>query len=182
MNEITAQPNGERRQEAPADVATALRAPSQHPLPDVLPNATQWRLRVDGLVTRPLALTLDDLRALPRLEHQGSFTCERGWEEGALRWQGAALEAVLALAEPSPAATALYAHSGDFRSLVPLSAAPGAFMAYALAGQALTVERGAPCRLIVVDPDSQLSLKWVDRLELIHAAPEEPAGPRRPPA
>jgi DMSO/TMAO reductase YedYZ molybdopterin-dependent catalytic subunit len=179
MNEITAQPTGEQ---APAEVATALRAPSQHPLPEILPDATRWRLRVDGLVARPVALTLDELRALPRLEHQGSFTCERGWEEGALRWQGASLSAVLALAEPSAAATALYAHAGDFRSLVPLSAAPGAFLADALAGQALTVERGAPCRLIVVDPESQLSLKWVDRLELIQAAPEEPAGPRRPPA
>jgi DMSO/TMAO reductase YedYZ molybdopterin-dependent catalytic subunit len=182
MNENSTQPAGSHRQDTPDDVAKALRAPSQHPLPDVLPDAARWRLRVDGLVTRPLALALDDLRALPRLEHEGSFTCERGWEDGQLRWQGAALSAVLALAEPSPSATALYAHSGDFRSLVPLATAPGAFLAYQLAGQALTVERGAPCRLIVVDPESQLSLKWVDRLELIHAAPEEPAGPRRPPA
>lgn len=182
MSELTKQPTDERRQDQPEDVADALRAPSQHPLPEVLPDTARWRLRVDGLVARPLALSLDDLRAFPRLEHQGSFTCERGWEAGQWRWQGASLAAVLELAGPLPSATALYAHSDDFRSLVPLSAAPGAFLADALAGQALTVERGAPCRLIVVDPESQLSLKWVDRLEVLHAAPEEPAGPRRPPS
>ncbi|MGI8916868.1 MAG: molybdopterin-dependent oxidoreductase [Chloroflexota bacterium] len=164
------------------EVAMALNSPSQHPMPDVTPDSASWRLHVDGLVSRPLALSLEELRTLPRLEHQGSFTCERGWEAGRLRWQGASLAALLERAGPLPSATALYAYSGGFRSLVPLEAIPGAFLADALAGQALTVERGAPCRLIVVDPDSQLSLKWLERLELIQRAPEQVPGPRRPPS
>ena len=164
--------------DAPAD---ALNAPSQHPIPAETPNPTTWRLRVDGLVQRPLALSLSDLAELSRKEHQGSYTCERGWEAGNRRWQGAALAAVLELAEPLPEATALYAHVSGFRSLVPLDAVPVAFLADELDGQVLTVERGAPCRLIVHADDCQLSLKWLERLELVQSSPEELAGPRRPP-
>jgi DMSO/TMAO reductase YedYZ molybdopterin-dependent catalytic subunit len=51
-----------------------------------------------------------------------------------------------------------------------------------LDGQALTVERGAPCRLIVHADGCQLSLKWLERLEVVQSSPEEPAGPRRPPS
>lgn len=158
----------------------ALHTPSQHAIPDDVPDASDWRLCIDGLVRLPQSLSLDDLRKLPRGQHQGSFTCERGWKAGRLRWQGAALEAALALAEPLPEATALQAHAGDFHSLVPLSSVPGALLADALDGQPLTVERGAPCRLVVIDPASQLSMKWLERLELCAAGPDAPVGPRKP--
>lgn len=168
--------------EMTGDSRTALQAPSQHPMPATLPDGATWRLNVDGLVTRALTLSIDDLRALPRLEHQGSFTCERGWEAGRLRWQGASLTGLLALAGPLPAATALVAHdAGGFHSLVPLDAVPQALLAYELDGQALTAERGAPCRLVVLDPACQLSMKWLERLELVQRLPDEPPGPRRPP-
>jgi DMSO/TMAO reductase YedYZ molybdopterin-dependent catalytic subunit len=158
----------------------ALAAPSQHPVPDAVPDPATWRLLVDGLVARPLSMALADLQALPRLEHQGSFTCERGWEQGRTRWQGVSLAAVLALAQPLPEATAIYAHAGSFRSLVPLAALHGAFLADALDGHRLTRQRGAPCRLVVRHPSCQLSMKWVDHLELVEVSPEAPAGPRRP--
>lgn len=158
----------------------ALDAPSQHPMPDTVPEAGTWRLRLDGLVRRPLTLSPADWRTSPRLEHQGSFTCERGWEPGRARWQGVSLAAVLALAQPLPEATAIYAHAGGFRSLVPLAAVHDAFLADALDGHPLTPQRGAPCRLVVYHPACQLSMKWLDRLELIQATPEAPVGPRRP--
>ena len=158
----------------------ALRAPSQHPMPDDIPDAGAWRLRVDGLVERPLALTLEELRALPVGAHQGSYTCERGWAAGARRWSGPDLGAVLALARPLPEASAFYAEAAGFRSLVPLEATAGALLALELDGRALSPERGAPCRLVVTDPAAPLSLKWVERLELFRRAPEQPAGPPKP--
>jgi DMSO/TMAO reductase YedYZ molybdopterin-dependent catalytic subunit len=151
-------------------------------MPEALPGAATWHLRVDGLVGRTLTLTADDLRALPRVEHQGSFTCERGWEAGRLRWQGGSLGALLAMAGPLPAATALVAHDvGGFRSLVPLESAKYALLADELDGHTLTAERGAPCRLVVTDPACQLSMKWLARLELVQRSPDESPGPRRPP-
>lgn len=158
----------------------ALTAPSQHPLPAQTPEAATWRLRVDGLVERPLQIGLGELGQLPRLEQQGSFTCERGWEPGSRRWQGASVAALLALARPSSEATALYAYAGDFRSLVPLDAVPQAILVDQVNGQALSVERGAPCRLVVHAVSCQLSMKWLERLEVVRSSPGEPVGPRRP--
>lgn len=161
-------------------IIDALNAPSQHPMPSQTPDAKIWRLKIDGKVERPLQVALGDLRELPRMEQQGSFTCERGWEPGGLHWQGASLAEVLELARPLPEATALYAYAGDFRSLVPLDAVPQAILVDQVDGQALTAERGAPCRLVVHAASCQLSMKWLERLELVRTAPAEPVGPRRP--
>lgn len=158
----------------------ALNAPSQHPTPIQTPDATTWRLQVGGLVERALQIDLSWLKTLPRLEHQGSFTCERGWKPGGLRWQGASLAALLAQARPFGEATALYAFAGDFRSVVPLDAVPDAILVDQVDGHALTPERGAPCRLVVHAASCQLSMKWLERLEVVQLAPEEPVGPRRP--
>jgi DMSO/TMAO reductase YedYZ molybdopterin-dependent catalytic subunit len=157
-----------------------LSAPSQHPVPEGTPDPASWRLRVDGLVRRPLALDLAQLGALGEAQHRGHFTCERGWESGDACWQGPPLAPVLALAEPLPEATALYAHAPGFRSVVPLEAVPGALLALRLDGQPLTTARGAPCRLIVPDRSCQLSVKWVERLELFRRRRDQPPGPRRP--
>src|SRR4051794_37664559 len=42
-------------------------------IPDVDPQA--WRLEVGGLVERPLSLSLDDLRARPRISRGITFEC-----------------------------------------------------------------------------------------------------------
>jgi DMSO/TMAO reductase YedYZ molybdopterin-dependent catalytic subunit len=160
---------------------SALDAPSQHPIPADVPAPESWRLRVEGLVARPLSLSLADLREMAAASHQGSFTCERGWEAGDARWSGPSLASVLALAQPLPAATAIYADAPGFRSVVPLGSAARALLAIAVDGQPLNEARGAPCRLVVTDPDCQLSMKWLERLELFTRAPDQPAGPRKPP-
>jgi DMSO/TMAO reductase YedYZ molybdopterin-dependent catalytic subunit len=44
-----------------------------------------WRLEVEGLVRRPLRLSLDDLKALPRTELRLEHFCVEGWSAVALR-------------------------------------------------------------------------------------------------
>lgn len=159
---------------------SALDAPSQHPIPANTPAAATWRLRIEGMVAQPLSLTLADLQQLGAAAHQGSFTCERGWEAGDARWSGPSLASVLALVQPLPGATAIYADAPGFRSVVPLASAGHALLAIAVDGQPLNEARGAPCRLVVTDPECQLSMKWLERLELFARAPDQPAGPRKP--
>src|SRR5919204_6506686 len=38
-----------------------------------------WRLRIGGLVEKPLSLTYDQLRALPRVDQVSTFHCVTGW-------------------------------------------------------------------------------------------------------
>ena len=50
-------------------------------------NFADWRLRVDGLVARPLDLSLADLRALPQRTQITRHDCVEGWSAIG-KWQG----------------------------------------------------------------------------------------------
>ena len=75
-------------------------------------NATDWRLGIDGLVDRPGAFTLDDLKARPRRETEFTLECSGNTGLpffiggiGNARWAGAQLAPLLARARPRREAT-----------------------------------------------------------------------------
>ena len=144
------------------------------------PDPSTWILRVDGLVRRPMSFTIDELELLGATSHTGAFTCELGWREGDMEWQGAPLSRVLEIVEPLPEATALYSYAPGYRALIPIEAASTAILATRLDDRRLSRERGAPCRLVVPDRSCQLSVKWVGRLEPFTRGREQQPGPRRP--
>lgn len=53
-------------------------------------NFADWRLRVDGLVRQPLALSLDQLRAIPARAQITRHDCVEGWSAIG-KWTGAPL-------------------------------------------------------------------------------------------
>src|SRR5579863_9221633 len=55
-----------------------------------------WRLRVEGMVARPMSFSLDDLKRLPAESHVTLHACEQGWSYIA-EWMGVKLSSVLAL-------------------------------------------------------------------------------------
>src|SRR5919204_1056993 len=73
----------------------------------------RWSLVVDGAVEAPLTLSWDDLLALPQVERQVDFHCVTGWSVLDVAWRGVPLDAVLALAGPTAAATHPMAHARD---------------------------------------------------------------------
>ena len=56
-----------------------------------------WRLRVEGQVSQPLSLSLDDLRALPQHEAVLPISCVEGWSATG-RWRGVRVRDLLAMA------------------------------------------------------------------------------------
>lgn len=129
---------------------------------------------------RPLAFTLGELERLGDSGHSGEFTCELGWREGDKEWRGTPLARVLETVGPLPEATALYSYAPGYRAVIPIEAASTAILATRLDGRPLSRERGAPCRLLVPDRSCQLSVKWVERLELFTRAKDQQPGPRKP--
>jgi DMSO/TMAO reductase YedYZ molybdopterin-dependent catalytic subunit len=132
-------------------------------------DAATWRLRVTGLVRRPVTLDYAAVRGLPARAAPADLRCSQGWAMPGLTWEGAAVDALLALAEPDPRATAVVVHSPGYAERVPLAAlrATGALLAYRLNGQPLPREHGAPLRLVVPDLTARYSVKWVEALELV---------------
>lgn len=139
-----------------------------HPVPPAMQAraAAGAALRIDGLVAEPRAFASADLAALPRVDLAEPFVCEEGWQVPGLCWRGVRLGDLLALARPLSAARHVRVYAGEYAVPLALDAAGDAVLAEALNGEPLSVEHGAPWRLVVPGGQCFTSVKWVGRLEL----------------
>ncbi|HWI85459.1 MAG TPA: molybdopterin-dependent oxidoreductase [Sphingomonas sp.] len=136
-------------------------------------NFTDWRLHVGGLVARPLAISLDQLKALPQRTQTTRHDCVEGWSAIG-RWTGPVLGPILQFAGLSGAARYIVFHCYDdfggisYYESVDLVDAfhPQTILAWALNGQPLPVPNGAPLRLRV---ERQLGYKQAKYLRGIEA-------------
>ena len=151
-------PQSERREALP-----------DHPVPAGVAAPEAWRLRIDGLVGQPLALSISDVDALEAQTHTADFVCEEGWLVPEQRWDGVAVAALLGRAGVLPEARFLKVYAGDFTVLLSLEEAltGGALLARRLNGTLLTRDHGAPLRLVAPGWTCFYSVKWVDRLEVL---------------
>lgn len=140
-----------------------------HPMPTGLAAQDAWRLRVDGLVTQPLDLSMDAVDALEAQVSSADFVCEEGWVVPEQQWQGVAVAAILQRAGVQPQGRFVKVHAGAFTVLLPIEEAlhGGALLARGLNGAPLTPEHGAPLRLVAPGRACFYSVKWVDRLEVL---------------
>lgn len=152
-----------------------------------------WRLKVEGLVDRPLALTLDELKALPRHEVTAVLQCSGNgranfkprvpgvpWEKGAVgnaRWAGARLADVLAKAGLRPGGLHVVLQGADqpvlpttprFGRSVPIARAlhPDTIVAYEMNGAPLPYLHGYPARLVVPGWVGDDWVKWLTTLRV----------------
>jgi DMSO/TMAO reductase YedYZ molybdopterin-dependent catalytic subunit len=130
-------------------------------------------LRIDGEVSQPLTLTFDDLAAIPPALQVADVSRYHPKRQG----DAVTLEALLAKAQPRPAASYLTVHAtaDDFHASVPLEAVRGeGLVVYRLAGGPLPVKNGGPIRFLIRNPaachtdelDDCANVKFVDRIEL----------------
>lgn len=140
---------------------------------------SRWRLAVDGLVRRPLALPLAYLMALPQREQITRHDCVEGWSAIG-KWRGARLSAILAQAAPKPNARYVVFHCADpmeedgtglYYESIDLDDAnhEQTILAYDLNDAPLPVANGAPARLRVERQLGYKHAKYVMRLELVES-------------
>jgi DMSO/TMAO reductase YedYZ molybdopterin-dependent catalytic subunit len=135
---------------------------------------SDWRLKVTGLVDRPLSLSLAQLRSLPHREQITRHDCVEGWSAIG-KWRGVPLSLVLDAARMSSRARYILFHCADFmgdgrpyyESIDMIDALhPQTILAFALNDQPLKVANGAPLRLRV---ERQLGYKQAKYLMDIKA-------------
>jgi DMSO/TMAO reductase YedYZ molybdopterin-dependent catalytic subunit len=139
-------------------------------------NFNAWRLRIDGLVERPLDLSLADLRALPARTQITRHDCVEGWSAIG-KWQGAQLGPLLQTAGLKPNARFAVMHCADnygggadmyYESIDLIDGFhPQTILAYNLNGQPLDVAHGAPLRLRVERQLGYKHAKYVMRIEMV---------------
>jgi len=158
-----------------------------HPTVDM----ATYKLKVSGLVDKPLQLTLDDLKKMGSVDFVAGFECSgnRGPIQGLCgngKWTGIPLKKVFDAAGVKPSAREFVFFGADkgeeevewrtqkYKIDVPfgralnrekaLSGEP--FLAWALNGQPLSKHQGAPLRLLVPGWYGVSNVKWLSQIHI----------------
>ena len=138
-------------------------------------EASDWSLRIHGMVDKEVTLTYDDITALPFVEHVVTLGCvsnEVGGDLiGTARWGGVYLADVLAMAGVDPASDQLVSRSADgWTCGTPVSAVLDgrpALLATHMNGEVLSSVHGFPVRMIVPGLFGFVSAtKWVTDIDV----------------
>jgi len=140
-----------------------------------------FRLQVDGLVQRPQALSLAQIKAMTSRTQITRHDCVEGWSAIG-KWTGVPLSQILELAGVKPGARYVILHCADnlgetaddsglyYESIDLLDAYhPQTILAYAMNGRDLPVAHGAPLRLRVERQLGYKQAKYVMRIEVADA-------------
>jgi DMSO/TMAO reductase YedYZ molybdopterin-dependent catalytic subunit len=143
-----------------------------------------WRLKLDGLVARPLSLSMSEIRRLPARTQITRHDCVEGWSAIG-QWTGVQLGLLLKAAGVLPGAryAVLYCADnldgepakggaqspGQYYESIDLTDArhPQTLIAYDMNGHPLDVAHGAPLRLRVERQLGYKQAKYVQRIALV---------------
>jgi DMSO/TMAO reductase YedYZ molybdopterin-dependent catalytic subunit len=151
-----------------------------------------YKLRVTGLISRPVELTLDQLKRRPRTEIVAGFECGGSSNTnfnrlcGNARWAGTSLSALLREAGPQPHGREVVFFGADKgmesvthgrgtqqveqhfgRSMTIEDATkPELLICWEMNGAPLTATHGAPVRLIVPGWYGVSNVKWLDHIHV----------------
>ncbi len=167
----------------------------RHHLPRPTVDTQSYRLAVNGLVGKPLSLSLDDLRKLPQYKVVATIECAGNgrdfyrprvpgiqWKRGSIgnaEWRGPRVADILKLAgakmdapfiETDGADTGV-AKTPDFIRSLPMRKALDAatLLALDMNGEPIPEFHGRPARLIVPGWDGASWVKWVVRFTVAAA-------------
>lgn len=134
-----------------------------------------YRLQVDGLVARPVTLSLAELKALGTTTQITRHDCVEGWSAIG-KWTGTPLSALLDHVKPRDDARFVVFHCFDnieedtaYYESIDLAEArhPQTLLAYGLNGADLPVANGAPLRLRIGRQLGYKQAKYIRRIELV---------------
>ncbi len=154
---------------------------------------TKWRLSIEGLVEKPLTLTLAEISRMPQIERVVTMECAGNgrsyfrprvagiqWRKGAVgtaRWKGVRFKEVLDRAGLKPGAKHVacdgldtgMATAPDFVRSIPVEKAlhPDTLLATEMNGRPIPIEHGFPLRLVTPGWEGAASVKWLGRITAI---------------
>ncbi|HSA95975.1 MAG TPA: molybdopterin-dependent oxidoreductase [Acidobacteriota bacterium] len=142
-------------------------------------DAASWRLKVEGLVERPLSLSLDDILARPRQTQALTLSCISNPVGGDLIstsfWTGTPLKLLLEEAGLKKEAREISIEAADgFYESVPLAEALDGrtLLVTQMNGEPLAAEHGFPLRIFIPGHYGMKQPKWIVRMEAIdHKGP-----------
>lgn len=152
---------------------------------NIMPNSTDyqgharsgfahWNLQLDGLVARPLSLSLDQIKRMPARTQITRHDCVEGWSAIG-SWHGVPLGLLLEQARLRPNARYIIFHCADDFGGVPYYESidlidafhPQTILAWGMNSHPLPIGHGAPLRLRVERQLGYKHAKFVMRIEAV---------------
>jgi len=136
-------------------------------------NFADYRLRINGLVERPVELDLNELRALPQHEQITQHFCIQGWS-GVAKWGGVSMQTIMDLVKPQPEAKWVIFYSfgegsdeGTYYDAQPIEQMlyTLTMLAYDMNSETLSFGHGAPLRLRNEVQLGFKMVKWIKGIE-----------------
>jgi sulfoxide reductase catalytic subunit YedY len=138
-----------------------------NPVPPIDPRT--YQLTISGLVEKPLRLSLDELRKLPRETQNSRMKCVQCWS-GRATWGGFRFGHLLQMTKPKKAAKALRIDCADkwyeYFALQELLS-PRVMFALEMASKPLPDRHGAPLRLIDPSRYGYKSAKLITSIQFV---------------
>ena len=132
-----------------------------------------WRLKLDGMVSTPLSLTLDQVRAYPSQSQVITLSCISNEVGGDListgLWTGVPLKTLLTAAGLKPGAAFFNIKSFDnfYESLALAEAMDErTLLVYDMNGAPLSPEHGFPLRIYIPNHFGMKQPKWVEHIQV----------------
>jgi DMSO/TMAO reductase YedYZ molybdopterin-dependent catalytic subunit/thiosulfate reductase cytochrome b subunit len=149
-------------------------------------NFEDYRLKVGGLVEKPVEIPFADLKRMTKLEQITQHYCIQGWS-GIAKWGGVSMREILELVRPKPEAKfavfVSFAHgadpgSGRFYDAHKIANMyhPQTILAYEMNGKPLLELHGAPLRLRDELELGFKQVKWIQAIWFVESFAELGSG------
>jgi DMSO/TMAO reductase YedYZ molybdopterin-dependent catalytic subunit len=158
---------------APERVPPGQYLTERFPVLTVGPNPrfdlSTWDFRVFGEVENEVALSWDELQALPQKDVTTDIHCVTRWSKLDTAWRGVPVKDLLDRAEVKSTGTHVMAYSDGGYTNIPLETLydDDVLLAHTYAGQPLEPDHGAPLRLLVPKRYFWKSAKFLRKLEVM---------------
>jgi DMSO/TMAO reductase YedYZ molybdopterin-dependent catalytic subunit len=137
-------------------------------------DAASYRFTLDGLVSTPLSLTLDQIKALPAITQSRTFECISNPVGGPLignaLWVGVQMKKLLEMAGVKPGAKEIMVRGADgFFTSIPIALAQdeNALIVHTMNGQPLPRDHGFPLRSVWPGRYGMKQPRWITRIEVL---------------
>ncbi len=139
--------------------------------PDI--DLENWRLSVEGLVSKPGTYTLDQIKGLTKRVMNTRHCCVEGWSM-IPRWAGTPLRDFLRTVGADPDARYLAVECGDdyYTSYdMPSALHSQTLLCYEAYGKPLSISHGAPVRIVMPTKLGYKSAKWINKITVTNQKP-----------
>lgn len=134
------------------------------------PSRAAWRLKVHGLVDKPLELDYRALLKLPNVEQELDVHCVTGWTVLGAPWRGVRLSTIADKAKVKGTAKHVVfeaAHGYTANVRLDEALAPSVMLAHRYRGRPLAQPHGSPVRGVVPDLYFWKSPKWITGIKFV---------------